>query len=148
MNNYWNSQRVGFLLWTLRIVSIVTMLAFAAAIMPSRWFAEISSALGQEFPEQVLGFYLARNLSAMYGFVGIGMFILTMDLERFGPLVGRVGWMAIAFGMFQLLLDYFSGLPWWWTIGEGLSTVLGGAGLLFIVGWCRGPVQESSKPRE
>ena len=135
---YWKGERVKYMLFALRVVGGFTLTAFAAALMPEHWFGAVSQWLGQSFPESPLGFYLARNLSAMYGFVGAGLWMLTLNIQRFGPLVPMVAWAAILFGALQLILDAWSQLPWWWTLAEGLSTVFGGLGLLVLVRWCRG----------
>lgn len=135
--NYWAGNRYLVLLWFLRLVGLGTLSAFGAALMPAAWFVDISQWLGFEFPDSPLGYYLARNLSAMYGYVGLGILVLTLDIQRFGPLVWWLGWGAVSFGLLQLWLDVWSGLPLWWTLLEGLSTVAGGGLILAIARWCR-----------
>lgn len=137
-NEYWKAERAKYVVFALRVVGGCTLTAFAAAFMPAGWFVAISQWLGQSFPESPLGFYLARNLSAMYGFVGAGLLMLTINIQRFGPLVPQVAWGAVLFGVLQLILDAWSELPWWWTLAEGLSTVFGGFALLGLARWCRG----------
>lgn len=117
----------------LRLVAGVTFLAFLAAVMPSRWIVEISEELGFEpFPDSPLTFYLARNLSLLYGFVGAALWIVSGDLSRYRPLV-RYAWIGtLAFGGLQLLVDAMAGLPAWWTLGESLSTIAGGLLLVWL----------------
>lgn len=136
---YWSENGYRWLLWFLRIVGTGTTTAFAAALMPEAWFVAVSEWLGFEFPDSPLGFYLARNLSAMYGFVGLGLLVLTTKLERYGPLIQWLGWAAIGFGSLQLVMDSWAGLPWWWTLLEGVSTIVGGGMILVLVSWCRLP---------
>lgn len=116
-----------------RVVGIGTMFAFAAAVMPQKWIVEIAEELGFEpFPATPLTFYLARNLSLLYGFVGCAMLVIASDFSRYRPLVSKVGIGAIAFGSFQFLVDIQSGMPMWWTLYESLSTILGGVLILVL----------------
>lgn len=116
-----------------RVVGIGTIFAFAAAVMPQKWIVEIAEELGFEpFPFAPLTFYLARNLSLLYGFVGCALLVIASDLSRYRPLVSQVGIGAIAFGSLQFLVDIQSGMPMWWTLYESLSTILGGVVILVL----------------
>jgi hypothetical protein len=116
----------------LRAVGAITLLAFAAAVMPEKWMIETAEALGFEpFPNSPLTFYLARNLSLLYGFVGLGLLVVTSDFDRYRPLVRYLAWGTMAFGVLQLVVDAQSSLPAWWTLGESTSTFLGG----LLIGW-------------
>ncbi|PHQ33595.1 hypothetical protein [Rhodopirellula bahusiensis] len=113
--------------WFLRIIGVTALLAFAAAVMPEKWMIEIAQEIGIDpFPESPLTFYLARNLSLLYGFVGGLLCILSSDLPRYRDLIGWAAVGTIAFGLLQLIVDSMSGLPGWWTVGEGGSTLAGG----------------------
>ena len=110
------------LLLFLRGVGYVTLLAFAAAVMPEKWMVEASEFLGFEpFPDSPLTFYLARNLSLLYGFVGAALLIVASDLDRYRPLVRYAAMGTLLFGLLQLVVDGQSSMPIWWTLGE--STV-------------------------
>ena len=111
----------------LRVVGCVTLLAFAAAVMPQKWIVEIAEELGFEpFPHAPLTFYLARNLSLLYGFVGCFLLIVASDLKRYRPLVRLTAIGTIAFGVLQWIVDAQSDMPLWWTAYESLSTIAGG----------------------
>lgn len=111
----------------LRIIGIVTLLAFGAAVMPQRWIVEVAGFLGFEpFPFSPLTFYLARNLSLLYGFVGCLLLLIAADFERYRPLVGKIGLGTIVFGGLQGVVDIQSAMPMWWTAYESLSTIFGG----------------------
>ncbi|MFG0263163.1 MAG: hypothetical protein ACF788_12295 [Novipirellula sp. JB048] len=119
--------------WFLRGVGGVTLLAFAAAVMPEKWMIEIGEALQMDpFPAAPLTFYLARHLSALYGFVGIGLLVLASDLVRYRPLVRYLAIGTVGFGVVQFVIDAMSGLPAWWTLGESVTTVLGGSMIMWL----------------
>ncbi|XZE53045.1 hypothetical protein SH139x_004759 [Planctomycetaceae bacterium SH139] len=134
----WAAERAKYLAWFFRLVGGVTLLAFAAALMPSSWFVEITAELRLEsFPEHPLAFYLARHLSALYGCVGVLLLIIASDIQRFGPVVRPLGWGTMAFGVLQCVIGAWSAMPWYWTLYEGPSTVLGGGIILALARWCR-----------
>lgn len=121
------------LLLFLRIVGGITLLAFLAAVMPSQWIKETAEALGFDpFPDSPLTFYLARNLSLLYGFVGVFLILISLDLDRYRPLVWYTAIGTILFGVLQLVVNSMAGLPSWWTWGESISTVAGGV-ILFLI---------------
>ncbi len=120
-----------WLKWYLRLIGATALLAFAAALMPAAWFIDVSARLGLEFADNPLTFYLARNLSLLYGFVGCLLLLVAADLPRYLPLTRWAAWGTILFGGLQWIVDSQSQLPAWWTLGESLSTVVGG----LILGW-------------
>lgn len=129
----------GRLIMFLRLVGIVSLLAFAAAVMPAKWIVEIAEELGFDpFPDSPLTFYLARNLSLMYGFVGVLLLVVAADLERYRPLVRWLAIGTIMFGVMQWVVNGMSGLPAWWTLGESSWTVLGGLLMLWFERTTRG----------
>ena len=120
----------------LKLIAVVSWLAFAAAFMPEKWFVEISEFFHLEtFPQSSLGFYLARHLSLLYGFVGVLLWVLASDLDRYLPLVRKVSKMTIVFGGLQLMMDFACNMPLWWTFTESLSTIATGFLVLMM---CRG----------
>lgn len=115
------------LLLVLRLTGGIALLAFLAALMPEQWIVRISEELGiVPFPESPLTFYLARNLSLLYGFVGLTLLVLATDLPRYRPLVRYAAFGTLLFGGLQFIVDSMSGLIWWWTWGESGSTIAGG----------------------
>ncbi len=130
-----------WLLVYLRLVGGITLLAFAAAVMPESSMIEIAGWLGIDpFPVAPLTFYLARNLAVLYGFVGVGLLVIASNLDRYRELVGYLAIGTMLFGVCQLIVNAQSGLPWWWTLGEGGSTIFGGALMrwLYNRAWAEG----------
>ncbi len=104
------------------------MLAFAAAVMPEHWMIEASEFLGFDpFPFSPLTFYLARNLSLLYGFVGALLLFISRDLIRYRELIRMLAIGTIVFAILQLIVDAQASMPIWWSLGESLSTLMGGA---------------------
>ena len=126
-------MRDRLLLLFLRMVGAAALLAFLASVMPEAWIVEIAEELGFDpFPNSPLTFYLARNLSLLYGFVGATLLIIATDLERYRPLVRYAALGTILFSGCQLIVDSMSGLPLWWTWGESGSTLIGGMLLFWL----------------
>ncbi|MEM6777314.1 MAG: hypothetical protein AAF670_06630 [Planctomycetota bacterium] len=122
-----------WLLLFLRGVGGFTLFAFAAAVMPANWMVAIADELHVTMPaDSPLAFYLARNLSLLYGYVGAALLVIATDLQRYRPLVHWAAWGTISFSLAQFVVDGQSGLPMWWTLGESGSTLLGGCLLMWI----------------
>lgn len=112
----------------LQLIGAVTLLAFAAAVMPEHWMIEASEFLGFDpFPFSPLTFYLARNLSLLYGFVGALLLFISRDLIRYRELIRMLAIGTIVFAILQLIVDAQASMPIWWSLGESLSTLMGGA---------------------
>lgn len=122
-----------WLWWFLCFVGGVSLLAFVAAVMPAGWIVATAEKLGFEpFPDSPLTFYLARNLSLLYGFVGAALLVIASDLPRYRPLV-RYAWIGtLLLGGTQWVVDSMAGMPAWWVYGESLSTVAGGGLLAWL----------------
>ena len=117
----------------LKFIGSAALLAFIAAVMPEKWIVEIAEELGFDpFPHSPLTFYLARNLSLLYGFTGAALWLVALDISRYRPLVFWIAIGTITFGILQAMVDSLSGLPSWWTLSESLSTFAGGWALLFL----------------
>lgn len=128
-----SSSRDRWLLIFLRLIGTTALFAFLASVMPTAWIISISEELGFDpFPNSPLTFYLARNLSLLYGFVGATLLIIASDLARYRPLIHYAAIGTIMFGGLQLVVDSMSNLPWWWTWGESGSTFAGGLMLYWI----------------
>jgi hypothetical protein len=117
----------------LRLAGVFEMLAFFAVIMPRSWM-EISHewlGLGQ-MPHGSVLMFLIRQASYTYGMHGISLWILARDVKRFRPLIILNGISYLLAAAVFWAIDYTSGMPLWWTIGDCAGCGLLGAGLL----WC------------
>lgn len=117
----------------LKWVAAVTLLAFAAAVMPGRWIVETARWLGFDpFPESPLTYYLARNLSLMYGFIGAAIWYVATKLDRYRDLVKPLALASIAFSLSQAAVNIQSGMPAWWVATEFVATFVGGIALVVL----------------
>ncbi|HEX7174766.1 MAG TPA: hypothetical protein VF240_05740, partial [Pyrinomonadaceae bacterium] len=75
---------------------------------------------------------MIRQASYSYGMHGISLWILATDVKRFRPLVvfNAVAFLLAAPVFF--IIDYTSGMPWWWTVEDSLGCGLFGAALLWL----------------
>ena len=120
---------LGWFLWS---VGVFTQLAFFAGVMPAKWIIEITDELGlQPFPDTPVAFYLARHLSVLYGFVGVGVLVLSYRLSELRALVRYLAMGTIVFGVLQAIVGVQSEMPIWWILMESLSTIFGG----LLIGW-------------
>ncbi|QEF96056.1 hypothetical protein Mal15_00820 [Stieleria maiorica] len=128
----------SWLAWYLWLVGVVSQLAFVAAVMPESWIVKITARLQLEpFPETPLAFYLARQLSLLYGAVGIALIVVSYRISRFRKFIGFLALGIVAFGLLQGLIDLQSGMPIWWTAAESISSVIGGILLFWLHHRCR-----------
>lgn len=132
-------NRERLLVWLLRLAGAVELLAFIAVVMPRSWM-EITNAwlgLGQ-MPEGPLLMFMIRQASYTYGVHGLSLWLIATDVERFRPFVvfNAVAFLVAAPVFF--LIDFTSGMPLWWALGDPVSCGVFGAALLLLSGsWKR-----------
>jgi hypothetical protein len=86
----------SLLVFLLRLGGTMTVLAFPAMLLPPDWMAATHRWLGMgELPEAPVVDYLARSVSALYGFHGVLLFLIATDPARYRPFVVYVGCMNV-----------------------------------------------------
>ncbi len=134
------------LVFLLRLGGTMTLLAFPAMLLPDESMAAVHRWLGMgELPQAPVVGYLARSVSALYGFHGALLFLIASDPVRYRPFVVYVGWMNVAFGMMLLLIDLHAGMPGWWTALEGPVVLILGVVILWL-SRVAGPVVPITRP--
>jgi len=119
------------LVLVLRFGGVLLTFAFAAVFLPAHSMATVHGRLGMgEFPAAPLTDYLARSVSALYGFHGALLFIVAGDPVRYERIVLYLGVANIVFGLMLFGIDVHAGLPLWWTVVEGPPVV--GLGVLVL----------------
>ena len=130
--------------WLLRMAGVVEMLAFVAVVMPKSWMEVSHTSVGLgEMPSGPLIMFMIRQASYTYGVHGISLLVLSLDVNRFRPLIILNGWAFLVGAFVFFMIDYSAGMPWWWTISDPLSCAILGAGLL----WLSSPASQGGQSR-
>jgi hypothetical protein len=117
----------------LRLAGTFELLAFFAVVMPRSWMEASHSWLGMGvMPEGPLLMFMIRQASYAYGMHGVSLWLLATDIKRYRLLILLNGIsFSIAAGVF-FLIDYYAGMPFWWTIGDCLGCGSFGAAVLWL----------------
>jgi hypothetical protein len=119
--------------WLLILNGIMTLCALPAVCMPIPWMDMFHRNLGLgPLPEGPIVQYLARSVSALYAAFGSLTLILSLNLERYAPLITWWGITAVVFGALLLWVDLNAPMPAHWTWSEVPYSVLTGAVVLLL----------------
>ena len=128
------SVQEKILVFLLRFGAVVTFAAFFTMLLPETSMAKTHRWLGLgDFPASPLVNYLTRSLSALYGFHGVLLFLVSRDVVRYRTIVVYLGVMNLVLGFMLVAVDLHAGLPWYWTAAEGPGLVILGPVLLYLV---------------
>jgi len=128
-----NRQRISAFL--LRLAGAVEILAFIAVVMPRSWMEIAHSWLGLgEMPSGPIIMFMIRQASYTYGMHGISLWVIASNVERFRLLVILNGIAFLIAAPAFFLIDYTSGMPLWWTLGDAFGCGGLGAALLWSSG--------------
>lgn len=109
----------------LRISGTVCGLALGAVLMPRAWMETIHRALGLgPLPQGPMFEYLARSASALYASLGMLLWLLSGDVQRYRPLIRGYGLLLLFLAPLLLLIDLHVGQPLFWTLLEGPTILL------------------------
>ncbi len=108
--------------WLLRVMGAVEVLAFFAVVMPRSWMEASHAWLGMgAMPEGAVLMFMIRQASYVYGMHGVSLFVIARDVERFRPLVVFNGVTFLLAAPVFFLIDYTTGMPWFWTAADTLG---------------------------
>jgi len=125
---------MGWLGWVLRVTGVTMLFALVFVFCPFGWMEAIHGRVGMgELGYTPLLSYLIRTLSAMYASMGALALFVSRDVERYGPVIRLLAWIAILGGAGVTALDAVLGLPLFWTATEGPLTVALGVVLLALL---------------
>ena len=117
----------------MRLEGSTEILAFIAVVMPRSWMEVSHTWLGLgEMPDGPILMFMIRQASFTYGMHGVSMWILASDVDRFRPLILFNGISFLLAGPVFFLIDYHSGMPWFWTISDAIGCSFFGAALLWL----------------
>ena len=119
--------------WVLRLTGATEILAFISVVMPRAWMESAHSWLGLGvMPEGPLLMFMIRQASYAYGMHGVSLWLMATDVRRYQPLIV---FNAISFLLASVvfsLIDYTTGMPFWWTIVDGFGCASFGAAVLIL----------------
>jgi hypothetical protein len=122
------------LVWLLRGAGAGMLCALVFVFCPFDWMSAVHRRIGLgELAYSPLSSYLIRTLSALYAIVGAILLFLSFDPDRYRPLIGLLGVLAVLGGVGVTILDAVLQLPLFWTAAEGPLTVLLGIALIGMV---------------
>ena len=126
-----DNQQIQKLL--LRLAGAFEILAFIAVVMPRSWMEISHEWLGMgQMPHGPVLMFLIRQASYTYGVHGVSLWVLALDVNRFRPLVILNGIAFLLAAPIFFIIDYTSGMPWWWTVADPVGCGLLGAALLLL----------------
>ena len=127
-------NRFRLLVVLLRLAGTVTITAFLAMLLPVEWMVSTHRWLGLgELPRAPVVEYLARSVSALYGFHGVLLLVISKDPLKYRAIVWYVAGMNIVLGVMLFAIDLHAGMPAFWTLGEGPPVILFGLVIAFLI---------------
>jgi len=125
------SQRL--IAWLLRLTGAFEILAFVAVVMPRSWMEVSHSWLGMGvMPDGPLIMFMIRQASYTYGMHGLSLWILSWNVDRFRPLIIFNGIAFLLAGPVFFVIDYTTGMPWYWTVMDSAGCGFFGAAILLL----------------
>ena len=113
-------DRSRYLIWMLRLIGMLDLVAIFAVLAPRTWLASINDQLGLgEFPVAPITGYLARCTSFWYVSYGLLLWFVSYDVGKYRALITCLATMLIAQGAIMIGIDLVEGMPIWWTVTEG-----------------------------
>lgn len=119
--------------WLLRLTGTIELGAFVAVVMPRQWMEAGHHWLGLgEMPAGTIVNFIIRQASFTYGLHGVLLWLLSSDVVRFRPLVVFTGISYLLAAPVFFLIDWSSGMPWLWTVGDAAFCSCFGSALLWL----------------
>jgi hypothetical protein len=120
--------------WLMILVGGMAMLAVVPVIMPTAWMETANDYIGLgPFQRSPLMEYLTRSLSLLYVLFGTLTLYLGLNVRRYLPMIGLIGWLTIVLGVGLTGIDFAAGMPASWSWSEGPPTIAIGLAFLWLV---------------
>lgn len=124
------------------ITGLGLMVATIPIFFPANLMAYFHQLLGLgEFPDRPITLYLARSTSLLYAVHGFVMTYTAWNFTKMRPLVPVLGWLHVIVGLTMFGIDWTSGMPLYWTVGEGPGVAAMGA----IIVWLSNSAEDVAK---
>ena len=128
----------------LRFVAIVQMFTFAVVFMPVEWIAGWHAWLGAGImPDDAVLRYVIRGAAYVQGGIGVLLWVMATDVERFRPLVIAAAAIYLAGAPAYYWIDAIAGMPRFWCLCDSASCLVVGGVLLAL---CLGSSRNASSP--
>ena len=125
------------LMW---IMGVGGLFAIPAIFLPYSWMNSIHEFMGLgTMPDSPIVSYLARSLSAFYAILGTITLCISFDIRGLRSFVRLWGMIVSLLGIVLLGIDFTSGMPLSWTLGEGPPALAIGLTVL----WCQRRIETS-----
>ncbi len=122
----------------LRIIGLVSFSAIVPTFMPFSWMEASHSWLGMgELPDAAIVHYLTRSESLLYAAHGAVVVFVSFNVRRYLPALRFTAGVLAFCGISLTVIDFWSGMPWFWTGAEGPFLILAGA----VLGWLTAQIQ-------
>src|SRR5262245_2018331 len=132
--------------WLLRLSGGLELLSVPFIVFPlsgMNYVHERYLGLGP-LPSGTIVEYLARTLSAVYAVHGAVLVGLSLNVERYRPLIAFVGLLHVVAGITFLGIDVSAGMPWFWTVNEGPPVTIGG----LLIAWLAWKGRKTFEPAQ
>ncbi len=117
----------------LRVGGVLCCTAIFVCVMPTTWIVATHRWLGLgDFPDAPITQYLARSISALYAIFGGLAIVISIDVQRYAPIIRFFAYVTIAFGVLIFGIDSMAGMPSDWTLFEGPPTFILGIVILLL----------------
>lgn len=113
-------RRSRWLIWTLRAIGLLDLIAVTAVFAPRSWITSSHQWLGLgDFPTEPIAGYLARCTSVWYASYGALLWFVSFDIQRYVSLITCLAWILFVQGLIVIGIDAVEGMPAWWIAFEG-----------------------------
>ena len=138
-----NNLPATALVWGLRLLGGLDLLALVAVVMPLSWMSRINDYCGLgPLPDSPIVGYLARTSSGMYALHGTVLMFVSTDIHRYRQFIKFLAITLLLYGPILLGIDLSIGMPLLWTLSEGPTC--SGTGLLIL--WLQRQSMQHSDP--
>lgn len=133
----------------LRVSAVIMLAAVLAVVMPRQMMADVHAWLGLgQLPQAPIVDYLARSTSALYAMLGGLLWLVASDVKRYAAVIFYIGVAGIPFAVAMSIVDVVNGMPRWWTMHEGVVTLLMSIAILVLIRLVKKEAATASLPRE
>lgn len=118
----------------MRVGACLMLLALPAVFLPTQTMAALHAWLGLgSFPDAPIVSYLSRSASALYAVHGGLLWVVSGDVCTYRGIIVYLGHSTAVLGVLFWGIDFYAGLPAYWTWLEGPLVIAIGLTLTIMV---------------